>query len=306
VTVERLAALLAENRRGLVVLRDELTAWVKGLNQYKGGKGADRQFFLSAWSGAPVAVDRQGKEPVLVDHPFVSVVGGVPPDVLSDLDGEGGREDGFIHRVLFAYPDPVPVRWTDATVSLAVTFDYNALIGHLYNLQSESDGRPIILDLSPAAQGFFREWHDVHCHETESRNLPPELRGFYAKLKGYCPRLALIHAVCDSPDTQTVGIESVAAAADLVDYFKANATKVMPFLTPKKLSPHEKCEREIRRMLASGHILTKREVQRNGNSTARVFNEVWDALLKADQLVEIEKPETKGSRTGYRLAEDSE
>lgn len=305
VTVERQATLLAENPRGVLILRDELTAWVKSLNQYKGGKGSDRQFYLSAWSGAAVAVDRQGKEPVLIDHPFLAVVGCVPPDVLPELDDEGGKEDGFIHRVLFAYPEPVPVRWTEATVAPAVATAYDALFRQLYDLPPP-DGQPIILGLTLEAQRFFRDWHDDHCRETEGETLPLGLRGFYCKLKGYGARLALIHALCTDPTASVVGVESVAAAADLVDYFKAHAAKVAPLLIRKKVSPHEKCEREIRSMLAGGRVLTRREVQRYGNSPAPLFNEVWEALLRADQLVEVEKPGNRGPRKGYRLAEDGE
>jgi len=305
VTVERQATLLAENPRGIVIIRDELTAWVKSLNQYKGGKGSDRQFYLSAWSGAAVAVDRQGKEPMLIDHPFLAVVGCVPPDVLPELDGEGGKEDGFIHRVLFTYQEPVPVRWTEATVALAVATAYDALFRRLYDLPAP-DGQPLILGLTPEAQRLFRDWHDDHCRETESETLPLGLRGFYAKLKGYGARLALIHALCTDPAASVVGVESVAAAADLVEYFKAHAAKVAPLLIRKKLTPQERCEQEIRRILAGDRVLTKREVQRYGNSPAPLFNTVWDALVRADQLIEVEKPGNRGPRKAYQLAEDGE
>jgi hypothetical protein len=43
-TVEALGPILKENRKGILLFRDELTAWVRGLDQYK-GKGTDRQFF---------------------------------------------------------------------------------------------------------------------------------------------------------------------------------------------------------------------------------------------------------------------
>jgi hypothetical protein len=42
VTTERLAGILKENPRGVLILRDELSAWIKSFNQYKGGKGADK------------------------------------------------------------------------------------------------------------------------------------------------------------------------------------------------------------------------------------------------------------------------
>ena len=32
---------------------------VAGMNQYKGGKGSDRQFFLTAHSGMPWSIDRK-------------------------------------------------------------------------------------------------------------------------------------------------------------------------------------------------------------------------------------------------------
>ena len=100
VTVERLAQLLADNPRGLLLIRDELSAWVKSMNQYKQGKGADRQFYLSVWSGAPVKVDRVGggtPTSISIARPCLSVVGCMPPEVLGEFDDRGGIDDGFLH-----------------------------------------------------------------------------------------------------------------------------------------------------------------------------------------------------------------
>ena len=119
VTVEQLARLLAGNPRGLLLVRDELSAWVKSMNQYKQGKGADRQFYLSVWGGAPVKVDRVGAgtpTSISVPHPCLSVVGCIPPDVIPHLDDQSGQEDGFLPRLLFAWPQPVPVRWKEIVV----------------------------------------------------------------------------------------------------------------------------------------------------------------------------------------------
>ncbi len=304
VTVERLAAMLAENQAGLVIIRDELSAWVRSLNQYRAGKGADRQFYLSAWSGAAVAVDRQGKDPILIGRPFLAIVGCVPPDVLPELDDEGGREDGFLHRLLFAYPDNVPIRWTDATISDCAFTAYCALFEKLYGLRAQNLNQE--LPLTPAAGRMFTTWHDQHCRETEDPGLSPALRGFHAKLKGYCARLALIHALCLNPDSSEVGIESIVAAADLVDYFKAHAARVAPLLVRQRESAHERCEKQIRQALMSGRALTRRELARTGNSPARIFNETLDALVRADQLVEVEKAGTRRTLKAYRLADHGE
>ena len=94
-TVERFADILNENPRGVAQVKDELTGLVRGMDQYKqGGKGSDRQFYLSAWSNSPTTVDRKNRdEPIIVAHPFFSLIGGIQPDVLSDL-GSGPASPG--------------------------------------------------------------------------------------------------------------------------------------------------------------------------------------------------------------------
>ncbi len=198
VTTEALGGMLGENPQGILILRDELSAWIKGFNQYRNGNGSDKQFFLSAWSSEPLAVDRKGKDPILVSKPFLSVLGCVPPDVLPDLD-EDNREDGFLHRLLFAFPNPVPVRWPSAILRSTVKDAYAELVARLYSLPAHPDGSSIVLPLSPTAKALFIEWHDQHCREQENHALPAIVRGAYAKLKGYAPRFALIHAVASNP-----------------------------------------------------------------------------------------------------------
>src|SRR5262249_35149069 len=48
-TMESLAMVLEENPRGLAMPRDELMELVASMNQYKGGKGYDRQIILKLW-----------------------------------------------------------------------------------------------------------------------------------------------------------------------------------------------------------------------------------------------------------------
>src|SRR5215217_3774818 len=66
-TVEALVGILEDNPRGLFVYRDELAGWVRSMDQYKGGKGSDRQHWLNLWSTDEVVVDRKSRmgEPII-------------------------------------------------------------------------------------------------------------------------------------------------------------------------------------------------------------------------------------------------
>jgi hypothetical protein len=192
-TVEALALLLKENPRGILLYQDELTAWARGMDQYRNGKGADRQFWLSLWNGAPVAVDRKSqKGPLLIHNPCCNVVGGLPPDVLGDLSDERGRQDGFIHRVLFSYPDDVRITWTDAVVSEATEDGYEEVVKRLMSLKPFDFDTPEVLSMTPKAHDVFVEFANELYEQLADPDLPAHLRGPWLKMEGICARLALI------------------------------------------------------------------------------------------------------------------
>ena len=160
-TVEALAAVLEGNPRGVLVTKDELSGWVRSMDQYKaGGKGTDRQFYLSAWSNSPVTVDRKNlEEPLFLLKPFVGVVGSIQPGVLSELTANrhGLEGDGLLDRFVFAYPEPMPSRWSDEEISFAAVLGvrtlYDALLSKLeLDYQENGDPEPRAVDLSDEAR----------------------------------------------------------------------------------------------------------------------------------------------------------
>jgi len=105
ITVESLYSSMRNNPKGIFYFKDELSAWVNGMGQYKAGKGTEGEFWLKNWSGARVKINRQNKLPVYINRPCVPVLGALTPSFLTKL-AEGGRaENGFIQRILFAFPD---------------------------------------------------------------------------------------------------------------------------------------------------------------------------------------------------------
>src|SRR5215472_5257248 len=286
-TVEQLGVLLQHHPRGLLLFRDELTGWVSSLNQYRGGRGSDRQFYLSAYSGTPITVDRKLSEVIIVPRPFVSVVGAIQPSLLHHLDGREGDEDGFMQRLLFAFPESVPGRWSGKEVTAQVKQAYAELVSELLNL--EWDNRtPTLLPLTSTAQTLFSQWVNDLYKEMESPDLQPPLRGFYAKLKGSCARLALIHGLARDPGATAIDEGSVMAAAAQVDYFKAQAAKVVDRLCRcvGVGTPLERCKEAIRRKLRGSQRCKKREIQRCTNYDAKVFNQAFEALSTPELIKE--------------------
>jgi hypothetical protein len=90
-TVEALFPLLDANPRGLLSSNDELSGWAKSMDQYKGGKGSDRQKYLSMTLGGPscgsdvlpagATTPRRSLSPLL-DRPQLPPVLGLRPQVI--------------------------------------------------------------------------------------------------------------------------------------------------------------------------------------------------------------------------------
>lgn len=231
-TVEALSVVLRDNQRGVMVDKDELSAWVKAMNQYKQGKGSDRQFWLSVWSNRYVAVDRKGQQAaIMLDRPFAGVYGGIQPDVLHEL--KANREDGLLDRFLFAYPDPVSSRWSDTEISEQTEEDVHRLYVALRKLPMEvddyGDPAPTSVCFSEDAKQVFIELVNSHREEMEAVRFPERLRGPWSKLEGYLARITLIMSLLRSVSEnlpERIETHDVVAASLMLCYFKAQTRKV--------------------------------------------------------------------------------
>lgn len=239
-TTEALAPMLLHSK-GLVLFKDELTGWVRGMDQYRsGGKGADRQHYLSMWSRSLIKVDRKSSaEPIIVERPFLSSFGGIQPDLLPELADSAQREDGFVDRLLWSYPDPVRDRWTTDGINPETLEIVEALFDDLQALEpsQDADGEPIprVIRLSPDAQKRWITWYEQHAAEVADDNFQRRLRGPWAKLPGQLARLTLIlHAIVSTPLTDEVHIGALESAITLLDYFKSHARRAYRQLSKRR------------------------------------------------------------------------
>lgn len=230
-TMEALQEILAFNGRGVLKLHDELLGFFKGMNQYR--VGADRQYYLSIWSNEPIIVNRKGKEPLQIQKPYVSIVGGIQPEMLDEIirgEHSASGNDGFIDRFLFCYPDSVPSNWTDEDVREEVIHQYCEIITDIYFKLNEANPKNIVL--GPKAREAYTDWYDDTERETLEIGFPEILKGVWRKLKGIHPRIMIImHMLKWSSDQKTVDInvideETVVYTNYIMDFFKKHAQKV--------------------------------------------------------------------------------
>jgi len=234
-TIEALASLLAVQFDGILVSRDELAGWIGGIAEYKGGKGSDLGHWLACWSAVPLVVDRKtgAIKFVFVPRASVSLIGGIQPGVLRSAIAREHMQDGLCARILFAMPDPKPVRWTDATVDPDTEQAIEQVFDRLFSLESAADAEgnpePFPLDLSPEAKSVWIDYYNRH--RTEAEGLDDDLRAAWSKLEAYAARFALIIQLCtwasgDAFAGNKIDESSMLAAIELSDWFGNEAKKI--------------------------------------------------------------------------------
>lgn len=262
-TTEALGVMLL-NSKGIAVIKDELVGWVTGMDQYHGGKGADRQHYLEAWSRKSLKIDRKGSvdDPIIVPHPCLSVIGGVQPDMVSKMINESGGDDGFIDRMLWAYPPPMPNRFTRAKVDQAALASVERLFESLFALRGieHEDGSmtPRAARPDDAAERVWEAWANAHYAEEQSDALPYSLKGAWSKFEGQYLRLALILHVTEAVDhglavPALISGATMAKAQVLVDFFKAHAREALGAARTSRSSLED---RILRALKAHGPLTT--------------------------------------------------
>lgn len=298
-TTEALAEMLASSK-GLALVRDELVGWVRSMDVYhSGGKGADRQAYLSMWARSTIKIDRKSRpDPILVDLPCLSVVGGIQPDLLPDLVERGARDDGFVDRLLWAYPDLEDDRWTDEGVDEAAVAAADRLFEGLYELGGltlpNGESAPRVARLAADAHPLWVEWHNAHSDEARSDALQMSLRGPWAKFHGQAARLILLLHVLRAVDAEgrvpaIVSRETVAGALDLVEFFKDHARAALGELR----TPRSELDERILRALRERGPCTTRTLQRDvlrGNVKVDRLRAALELLAEQGRVVAEQRP----------------
>lgn len=250
-TIESLIDGLRRNQRGIAVYLDELRAWVNNFNRYNAG--SEQEFWLTNWSGEYMAVDRKTSS-ASIQHSDISVVGTIQPGLLDDI-GKGGRANaGFVERILFCYPNKVPVMKfkKKAELNQSAFFDlqqaWDRILCKILDTDQldptaeNADERRHILDFTDEADDLATEYINLLKDELE-RHDNEFIRNVYSKMQTYFLRFCLIlqnmHVAAgdigydpfDRPnasgDASWIGPPIVDKAVLLTDYFLKHSLKAV-------------------------------------------------------------------------------
>lgn len=298
-TFEALAKLLEQNPKGLLLGLDELAAWVNSMDQYRKSKGADRDHWLSLWSCSMITVDRASRdEPIVIPYPFVSVIGGIQPDRLKIFKGKD--HDGFIDRILFAFPKEMPSEWTDETVANILRQQYHKLYNQLYALKPEQTPenrlKPIALHFSSNARSLFIEVVNANSADMNSEG-NPFLKSAFSKMEAYFFRFALILQLCHDPNSYQIEEEAVKGAMVLLQYFKDQVRKVYATIEEKQLDTRILVA--VQAIQSNGNKMTLRECYTKAvgkAKTAKAAEKLFEELQKGRYGKVFTKKNTSGGK----------
>lgn len=237
-TVEALGVKLNENPNGLLLVRDELSGWIRGLD--KEDNSNDRAFYLECFNGnGSYIYDRIGRGTLHIKSMTVSIIGGIQPSVLlpyiAQATSNGKGNDGFAQRLQLAvYPDDVS-DWSnvDRRPDMNAYNQAYEVFEALDNLLPLSERFTALdgngdegLRFSPEAQVVFNQWRESLERRVRSRDLMPSLESHLSKYRSLMPSIALLLELAENPQALTVSEHQASKAVQWCQYLESHAFRL--------------------------------------------------------------------------------
>ena len=231
-TLEWLVYALECSKNGMLLYQDEITRWTKNSMRYS--KGMDEStFWNERYNHSDIIYNRKGEDfNIVVTEPLISVIGGTQIEQLKHLIDGDKTENGFMSRLLFAYP-------LDQKLELADDDDvpeqelnwWNSFVEEILNLKTMYDNKetnviPKNLKLSKEAKTKFMEWkqNNIDMINEMNGNGNGILASYFGKLSTALGRLCLIIQTerwrNGEAEMKQIDLVSVQRAILLIEYFR--------------------------------------------------------------------------------------
>lgn len=222
-TPERLCGLLAEQgeRLGIATAEDTMLSQLAG----RYSRHPAIEVYLSAWSAEHLSIDRQGKAPIILRTPALTICAAMQPVVLEGQGAKLADDRGLLARFLYVRP-PTRTGYRDLrheppSIPAAVARRYHDRLVNLAETFSCEDSTDVELDMG-GGRAAFRRWR-VHFEERRRDGAAWAPIGAWAgKAESHLLRLAGILWAADGADVK-LGAEHVDRAGALVDALALHA-----------------------------------------------------------------------------------
>lgn len=301
VTGEKLATLLADNDEQLASLSADAVAIVNILlGRYNKLDRTDEGIYLKAFTGDRCKVDRQTREPILVDCPCLAVLWLTQPDKLESLLAERSLSDGgLIPRILACHThcEAQEIVQDAPEIPTRVESEYALLVYNLietYRLVDTS----FIIEPAPDALELMNAHHNAIVKRR--RGDLRDVNIYAARWNEQAWRIAVVlHAAQHGAHAHEHSLELDAAkrAIELADWFAAQQLEILS-------GSREKARRQIWDEVLSLLVEESHDIRASDVYRARVVRtaEEAHALLAAmeaagELIGRDEMPETGGHIT---------
>jgi hypothetical protein len=171
--------------QGILWLCDELAGFFKSANQYRSGKGSDKEDLLECWSGNGAVIARAAGTTVNVGAVSLSIYGNIQPKVLATFLGDGSDDNGTFARFDFVQQPPA---LTQITLGLS-KIDINPMLQALYE---RVDAIPVTeFALDEEARKLFVDYYN-HCQRLRLNHPKQGMRAMLGKAAEKVGRVATI------------------------------------------------------------------------------------------------------------------
>jgi hypothetical protein len=227
---------------GCLVVNDEASAFFDNQNQYKSGKGTDRQSWLKLYDGNSARIVRASGS-VFLKGARVSIAGGTQPEVFfrvfkSDDKNQGDifLVDGTLFRFQMTWEGekffPMTLEsWNDFSKDVWSRLIENAFrFCKEHEQENEDEIKTQMLWFEKDALDFFIDW----ANDLKSKKplLPLQVRGFISKLIGWSARFAGIISCIESfidgtRVNQKITLEALNKGIRVAEFYIAHNVDVM-------------------------------------------------------------------------------